>query len=349
VRVLFDARAAAVHRTGVGAIARGMLRGLSSVAHAEGAELHIVGSSRWDDLPDGSDYHELPSRGFMHYRLPKLARELGAQAILVPRQTVPIAVARPIARACMIYDIGFLRQPEIYDSGIAIRLTTRLACRVSAAVFSLSDFTSSELIAQHLASAPHTLPIGAVHRYSRTSPGASPYALVVATQQRHKNIAQLIRAWDRRARGDWRLVICGGTGSGTHGIQAALRSALRPQSIVVRGFVPDEEMIGIEAGASLHINASLYEGLGIPLMNAMCSGVPMISAAAGYPGRLLSGHQQFLFDPRSTESMDHLITHALTDDRLRSNAAAAGPRLVSLTDWSQVARVMLERLRRETT
>jgi glycosyltransferase involved in cell wall biosynthesis len=246
----------------------------------------------------------------------------------------------------MIYDVGFLRHPRIYSSGPSIGLTTKYACRVSDAVFSLSAFTSDELTGMGLLANPITLPIHALRRYQRRSADATPYALTVGTQQRHKNLGRLVAAWDRRPRGNWKLILCGAAGSGTEALTAAVRSAVRPEAIVLRGYVPELEIASLEAHAALHINPSLYEGLGIPVMNALCSGVPVISASSGSPGRVLDGCPQFLFDPYSVESMDALITRALEDVGFRNASARAGPALVSLTAWPAVGTKIIDGLKR---
>ena len=112
---------------------------------------------------------------------------------------------------------------------------------------------------------------------AQARPAEQPYVLYLGTIEPRKNVDTLLDAWSGfRLRGDFDLVIAGA--SGWSGEKTMARLASRPPGVRYLGYVPEDELPGLMAGASAFIYPSLYEGFGFPVAQAMAAGVPVITS-----------------------------------------------------------------------
>ena len=107
----------------------------------------------------------------------------------------------------------------------------------------------------------------------------------------------MLDAWSSfRLRGDFDLVIAGA--SGWSGEKTLARLASRPPGVRYLGYVPEDELPGLMAGASAFVYPSLYEGFGFPVAQAMAAGVPVITSNTSCLPEV-AGEGALLVDPRS--------------------------------------------------
>ena len=126
---------------------------------------------------------------------------------------------------------------------------------------------------------------------AQARPSERPYVLYVGAIEPRKNVDTLLDAWESfRLRGDFDLIIAGASGWAAEKTLDRLTAA-KPRGNGVRylGYVPEDELPGLTAGASAFVYPSLYEGFGFPVAQAMAAGVPVItsntSCHAGSRGR----------------------------------------------------------------
>lgn len=132
-----------------------------------------------------------------------------------------------------------------------------------------------------------------------------------------KNFQGLIRAFAAlppAVRSDFQLVlVCKLKDAGRNELSALGKSVgLSPDDLVLTGFVSDEDLVALYSGCHLFIFPSFHEGFGLPVLEAMCCGVPAIGSNATSIPEVI-GREDALFDPTSTASMTSLIEKALTD------------------------------------
>jgi glycosyltransferase involved in cell wall biosynthesis len=264
--------------------------------------------------------------------LPAIARE--AQLIYSPANLAPLASARNVV---VIHDIAPLRHPDWYSRTYAAyqRMLLPLIARRALRVITVSAFSRSELV-DGLALAPEAVDViapGVGERFSPSAPPAparaahnlaGPYVLALATRIARKNLGALAPLAPALAAHGIELVAAG---SGRHYMVAEA-----PNSIRALGYVDDAHLPGLFAGARAVVLPSLYEGFGLPCIEAMASGVPVVAAdRAALPETC--GDAALLVDPEDAGTLADAVLAAATDDRLRTSLIARGLARAARFPW----------------
>jgi glycosyltransferase involved in cell wall biosynthesis len=180
---------------------------------------------------------------------------------------------------------------------------------------------------------------------AQARPSEQPYILYLGTIEPRKNVDTLLDAWSGfRLRGDFDLVIAGASGWGSEKTMARLAS--RPAGVRFVGYVREDELPGLVAGATAFIYPSLYEGFGFPVAQAMAAGVPVITSNTSCLPEVAAG-AALLVDPRSTAEIRAALEKLLGSLELQSELRAAGvARAQTEYRWEICARKSLEFFRR---
>lgn len=173
------------------------------------------------------------------------------------------------------------------------------------------------------------------------------YVLSVGTAEPRKNLVRLVRAFERLPDtfADVNLVLAGGTGWKCRELDRAIRRSPARMRIRRVGFVPAAALPAIYAGATVFAYPSLYEGFGLPLLEAMAAGTPVLTGnRSSLPE--VAGGAALLVDPFSEADIQHGLERLLGDDRLRTSLAERGRRRARSFTWEQTARLTLASYRR---
>jgi glycosyltransferase involved in cell wall biosynthesis len=172
-------------------------------------------------------------------------------------------------------------------------------------------------------------------------PSEQPYVLYLGAIEPRKNVDTLLDAWSSfRLRGDFDLVIAGA--SGWAGEKTLARLAARPASVRYLGYVAEDELPGLIAGASAFIYPSLYEGFGFPVAQAMAAGVPVITSNTSCLPEV-AGEGALFVDPRSAAEIQAAMERLLTSPELQQQLRTAGlARAKREYRWEVCARKSLE-------
>lgn len=170
-------------------------------------------------------------------------------------------------------------------------------------------------------------PQGAVHQ-----PGY-PYVLYVRNAKPHKNVVGLLQAFALMNMPDVRLLLSGNADDDTR--HEALRLGLLGQ-VVFTGRIPEAELPAYYRGAAVVTMPSLYEGFGLPPLEGMACGVPVVvSDSTSLPE--VVGDAGLLVDPRSPESIAYGLIRALSDTALRQQMRERGLERAKLFNWDEVS------------
>jgi glycosyltransferase involved in cell wall biosynthesis len=160
------------------------------------------------------------------------------------------------------------------------------------------------------------------------------YVLAVSSVTPHKNFAVVERAMQRLASSGYRVVIAGGVDPRIFGDSAALKT------VEMVGYVSDSQLRALYEGAGAFVYPSLYEGFGLPPLEAMAYGCPVIaSRAASMPEVCGEGAQYF--EPHDDRALADLIHQVLTDQQARDALIEGGRRQLAKHDWCDAARAHL--------
>ena len=167
-----------------------------------------------------------------------------------------------------------------------------------------------------------------------------PYLLYVGSINRRKNVPAMVRAFLRareKTHSDAMLAIAGRIGFGGDEIMAALGLDEPRDEIKLLGYVPNQELAPLYAGAWGLLFVTLYEGFGIPVVEAMRCGCPVIGGTKGSVPEV-AGDAALLADPASEDEIESQIEKLLTGEALRNELRDKGLERAKAFSWSKTAR-----------
>jgi glycosyltransferase involved in cell wall biosynthesis len=262
-----------------------------------------------------------------------------ARCFFSPGFNAPVFCRRPFVFT--IHDLIHLECPEESSAAKSLyyRFVVKPAARRAYRVLTVSEYSRQRIAAW--AGLPRErivvvrngisrvfAPGGPVHR-----PGYD-YLLYVGNQKPHKNIDRLLAAVARAVAGtSLRLVMTGSPAAATRA--AAQRLGIEDR-IEFAGLLPDERLAACYRGAKLLVVPSLFEGFGLPVVEAMACGAPVVCSQAG-PLPEICGGAAWLVDPLDVADIADGIRRVLGNDRLRESLRYKGLEQASKFDWDATA------------
>ena len=247
----------------------------------------------------------------------------------------------PVPFVFTVFDLIHLHVPE--ESGAAKRLYYRLLVRPAVkrarAVLTGSEYSRGEIIAWSGVDPESVVVIGAAAATGFTPDGDShdpgyPYLLYVGNDKPHKNLARLIEAFARSAERDSvRLLV---VGPATRETRAAIEAHGVQDRVVCSGRVPEDQLPGLYRGAVALVFPSLYEGFGLPPLEAMACGTPVVSSTTTSLAETV-GDAAIAIDPLEVESIADAIDRVVGDRELRARLRDRGLEQAARFSWQRSA------------
>jgi glycosyltransferase involved in cell wall biosynthesis len=301
----------------------------------------------------------LPARRFWTVRtLSAEMRRDPPDLLFVPSHVIPPLHPTSVVT---IHDLGYLAEPDCHPALHRKQLewATRWNVKAAAGIIAVSAATKRDLV-DLLGVDPDRIEV-IHHGVSRTLAPASENAvaavrarygigsrtvLSVGTIQPRKNLVRLIQAFEQLAADDpeIQLLLCGAPGWSTEPILH--RAAASPFHTRIRqiGYVPDSELSALFSSAAVLAFPSLYEGFGMPVLESMACGTPVVAAnRSSLPE--ICGDAAVLIDPFDAASIAAGIHQAIHDDELRRDLVTRGFQQAQNFRWRNSAERTLAFLR----
>ena len=201
------------------------------------------------------------------------------------------------------------------------------------AIVTVSEFTAGqvhELLGVERARI-HVIHHGVIAR-SGSAAAREKMILHVGAVQKRKNLLRLVAAFERLP-APWRLVLAGSNGFGAEDILRRVESSAARERIQVAGYVSEDMLGSLYARAMVFAFPSLDEGFGMPVLEAMAAGVPVLTSnRSALPE--VAGKAALLVDPENVEELSAALARLTTDDELRAKLVQLGTERVRGFSWN---------------
>ena len=334
--VLIDADALGRQRTGNETYVRELLRELAGRAPG----LRLAAVTRHPELvPEGIEPVELPARHQivrMSLQLPRLLRRLRPRVAHF-QHALPLGYSG--RSVVTVHDLSFERDPGLMRlrDRVVFRTTVPRSARRASRVIVVSERTKHDLIELGGVAAERivVVPNGVGEPFGPGGPEADgrPYALVVGSLEPRKDPLTAVEGFALLDSEELRLVFAGpDRGDGEVAREAATRRGVA-QRVEFKGHVSREELAGLYRGAACLVFPSRDEGFGLPLLEAMASGTPVVATRAGALPEI-AGDAAILVESGDPVALAGGIERALAD---RERLVAAGLDRAQQFSWAETA------------
>ena len=327
MRIAVEAWAAAEVPAGRGRYERELLRAMAALEPPH--EIVLFAAEPWGELP--FEWRLGPKRP---WEVARAAR--GFDVLFTPTSYLAAALA-PVPAVAFVHDlIAFDRANKPPHGAVLERLTLPLAVRRCPLLLCNSHATRAALKRRYPQARAEVTQLAAGPGFEGATPARRdrPYVLSAATLEPRKNLPRLIEAFAGLPGDTHDLVLVGARGWRS----AEIDEAIERHRVVVTGFVSDEELQSLYAGAAAVAYPSLEEGFGFPILEAMAAGTPVLTSDRSSMPEV-GGDAAVYCDPTSVESIRDGLIEVLSADRER--LAAAGRAQVARFSWERCARETL--------
>jgi len=285
----------------------------------------------------------------------RIARDTGAELLHFPAN---IGLLHRKARSVLtIHDLSFFRNPDWYrfERAAYYRFAVKRSARMASRLIADSAATARDL--REFLNVPDdridVVPLGVdesfrpavdedKERVRRKYSLPPRFFLFIGTLEPRKNLVRLIEAWTRiSADCDQDLVLAGRRGWKVEPILEAISRSSTKQRIHLPDFVAQEDLPALLSTASTFVWPSLWEGFGLPPLEAMACGTPVITSNTSSLPEVV-GAAALKVDPEDVHALADAMKRLAVDPALRAQLSAAGLKRAAEFTWEQTARLTLD-------
>ncbi|MBN1349086.1 glycosyltransferase family 4 protein [candidate division KSB1 bacterium] len=290
------------------------------------------------------------------FSIPRVLRRLDVDLYHSPHYVIPLIKTRPTLT--IIHDVIhliFRQQLKTPGAFYYASFMLRHAVKHSDQLVTISEWSKADIV-RTLGADPAEIEViyGAVDEFfkKQTQRDAvemvarklnlhSNYLLYSGAFKAHKNIDRFIRAFARLSRDECPLLVLAGDRLANYpALQATIHDLSLDDRIINPGWLEAEDFLALYQGAAAFVFPSLYEGFGLPPLEAMYCQIPVVSSNASCMPEIL-GEGAHYFDPNSIDDMASKIHDVLSDNSLRERLIRRGRQQAATYSWEKSARQFL--------
>ena len=366
-----DARTATSHFPGIGRYVRNLSKILPELLTEE-ESLQLIytpdGSEWLQELPPNKNIKpiSLPISPFdiaQQWIIPGLLKRIDVDLYHSPYYLMPYRV--PVPPILTVYDLIPLLYPQYSSSRarLIFRFSMSLALRSSQRTIAISHSTKDDYLKYF--SIPKNsisvIPLGVEDRFHPQADSEilrirskyhlpKKYALYLGSNKPHKNLSTLVEAWSRiisnNSLDKYKLIVAGSWYENHTEIKNQVAGFGLNDAILFQGQLPDEDLPGLYSGAHLFMFPSLYEGFGLPVLEAMACGTPV--ACSDIPSlHETCGEAALFFDPWDIKDISEAILTLWNNKSIQHSLVSRGLEQAANFTWEKTAENTIK-LYRET-
>lgn len=364
MRIAIDAHSVGTGLGGNESYATNLIEALAEIDQINQYTLYVTraeAASRFSDRwPNFAVRMTLPHTPLVRIPL-TLSRELRKNPVDVLHVQFTSPPFAPCPVVVSIHDLSFEHLPETFRfrSRTQLRLTVRRSARKAARVIALSEHGRSDLIETYglsganidvipLAAPTHFAPVTdekELQRVRQTYGIEGEYILSVGSIQPRKNLQRLLAAYSslHEARPEVKLpqlVVVGKCAWLYEETLRAISELKLSKSVILTGYVPESDLPTLYSGAACFVYLSYFEGFGLPPLEAMKCGTPVIVGNRTSLPEVV-GDAGVLVDPFAVDEIAAAINQVIANPDFRSTLRVKGLKRAGLFDWRETARQTL--------
>lgn len=295
---------------------------------------HVLGALDYAPVPLRSN----PAAPLDSWRLAQALTGLNGNDIFFsPGYNTPLFCRSPFVFT--IHDLSHFYCPENSSAAIRLYYSTVLkrACGRAAKIFTVSEFTRKQIISWAGVQEDKVLNVGcgvddAYHPGRETYGLPCPYLLCVSNRKEHKNEIPLVEAFARAKIDDNIHLVF--TGAAEANLMRRIDQHRLSDRVLFLGVVPEGKLPSLYRGAIALVFPSLYEGFGLPVLEAMASGTPVVTSnVTAIPE--IAGDAALLVDPTCVEDIADAIEQILEDRTSRERLRDRGLKRAAMFSWAR--------------
>ena len=370
MRVTIDARVIQDHFPGIARYTFNLARALADISpedefvllydpHALNARHNLAELQRCPNvrlLPGSAPLFSLSEQ----WRIPRQLASLAPSVIHAPYYLRPYAMPAPVV--FVAYDLIPLRYPAYYSfrERLVFQAAMRLSLQTAQVIISTSRSTANDLQqlykvhperlvvvpgAADSGFVPQSTAVVAALRSRRHLPDR--YVLYLGSNKPHKNLIRLVESWKQvpDQTPEVKLVVAGHWDPRYVEAKERAKALNLDEKVLFAGPIADADLPALYSGAEVFVFPSLYEGFGLPVLEAMACGAPVVcSDTSSLPE--VAGDAALMVDPSDVHALSAAITRVLADESLRWEMREKGLARAADFSWKRTAQEMLAVYRR---
>ena len=365
MRIAIDAHSVGVRLGGNESYATNLIEALAEIDAANNYTLFVTRDeavmrfrNRWPNF--------VVRRTPPHTPLVRIPLTLSAELRRHPVDVLHVQFTSPPFAPCpvvvSIHDLSFEHLPETFNrrSRAQLRLTVRRSARKAKRVLALSEYARQDIISTYkippnivsaipIGAAPHFQPVTdekELQRVRHTYGIAGNYILSVGSIQPRKNLGRLAQAYarlrERLPENELpQLVIVGKRAWLYRETLREIEQLRTGNCVIITGYVPECDLPALYSGATCFVYPSYFEGFGLPPLEAMKCGAPVITGDRTSLPEVV-GDAGLMVNPFDVDAIASAIASVITDSKLRSDLSSRSLNRARMFDWRQTAKRTLE-------